>query len=182
MQFWKDYEYKNLTFFILSLIASYFLFKSETVHTYILHLGKLEYLGAFIAGMLMVSTFTVSIATVVLLIIGEQVPHLYVGLIATLGSVIGDLFIFHYIKNRGIVDEIKHFFEFLGDDRIANLLKTKYFSWTLPIMGALILASPLPDELGISLIGISEMKTNKLILLSFILRSEEHTSELQSQR
>ena len=94
-----------------------------------------------------------------------------IALIAGIGAVVGDLTIFHFIRNRGLTDEIKHFFHYFGGDKVSHLLHTKYFSWTLPVLGALIIASPLPDELGVSLMGISKMKTLNFILISFLLNS-----------
>ena len=41
----------------------------------------------------------------------------------------------------------------------------------LPVIGAIIIASPLPDELGVSLMGMSQMKASRFILLSYILNS-----------
>ena len=52
-----------------------------------------------------------------------------------------------------------------------HLIHTKYFSWTLPVLGAVIIASPLPDEMGVGLMGISKLKTSQFILLSFVLNS-----------
>ena len=70
-----------------------------------------------------------------------------------------------------MTNEIKHLVEFFGGDKVMHLVHTKYFSWTLPILGAIIIASPLPDEMGVGLMGISKLKTSKFILLSFILNA-----------
>ncbi len=51
--------------------------------------------------------------------------------------------------------------------RIKLLLKLKFFRWLTFLAGGLIIASPLPDELGISLLGFSKMKTSWFIPLSF---------------
>src|SRR3989344_3710076 len=117
------------------------------------------------------STFTVSIGTAILLILAENYSPVFLGIIAGLGAVAGDLTIFQFVHSRGFVEEVKHLFEFFGSDKIHHLLHTKYFSWTLPVVGALIIASPLPDELGVSLMGISRMKPYQFILLSFGLNS-----------
>ena len=54
---------------------------------------------------------------------------------------------------------------------IKKLFHSKYFNWMLPIIGAIIIASPFPDELGVSLIGLSKLSTGKFILLSYVLNS-----------
>ncbi|MEK7660290.1 MAG: hypothetical protein AAB343_03750 [Patescibacteria group bacterium] len=38
-------------------------------------------------------------------------------------------------------------------------------------MGAIIIASPFPDEVGISLMGISQLKNWQFLVISFLLNS-----------
>lgn len=168
---WHRYHYKNLTYLSIGIITAFFLFKNQTFRTFLFHLGNLGYFGAFIGGILFVSTFTVSIGVVILLILTQTLNALEIGLIAGFGAVVSDYAIFHFIRNKGLISEINHLFEYFGGDKISHLLHTKYFSWTLPVIGAIIIASPLPDELGVSLMGISKMKVINFLLLSFILNS-----------
>lgn len=168
---WHRYRYKNLTCLFVSLLISFFLLRNEVFRNFLLHLGNLGYFGAFIAGILFVSTFTVALGSVILLLLVESLSPLEIGLIAGLGAVVGDTVIFQFIRNKGLADEIKHLFEYFGGDKISHLLHTKYFSWTLPVVGALIIASPLPDELGVGLMGISKMKMAQFLLISFLLNS-----------
>jgi len=167
MSYWK---YKNLTLFFISLLGAYFLSRFETFHTFLLSLGELGYLGAFIAGILFVSTFTVATGAVILLVLAETLSPLEIGLIAGLGAVVGDFAIFRFIKDS-LTEEILPIYRLLGGGHITKVLHTKYFSWTLPVIGAVIIASPLPDEVGVSLMGISKMKTYQFVLLSFILNA-----------
>ena len=134
-------------------------------------MGNYGYIGAFFGGILFVSTFTVSIGTALLLLLAETLHPIEIGIIAGIGAVVGDLVIFQYIRNKGLISEIKHFFEFFGSDKLKHLVHTKYFSWTLPVLGAIIIASPLPDEMGVGLMGISKLKTSQFILLSFVLNA-----------
>ncbi len=168
---WHRYHYKNLTYLTISLVIALVLFRLPGLREIIIKLGGLGYFGAFIGGILFVSTFTVSIGMVILLFLAETLNPTGIGLIAGLGAVLSDYTIFHYVRNRGLIDEIKHFFEYFGGDKISHLLHTKYFSWTLPVLGALIIASPLPDELGVGLMSISKLKPYQFLLLSFILNS-----------
>ena len=168
---WHRYHYKNMTYLLLSLIVAFLLFKSESLHNFLQSLGNLGYFGAIIGGALFVSTFTVAAGTIILLILAETLSLLEIGILAGIGAVIGDLTIFQLIRSRGMIDEIKHLFDYLGWDKIYHLWHTKYFSWTLPVVGAIIIASPLPDEFGVSLMGISRLKTAQFIGLSFLLNS-----------
>lgn len=166
---WHRYHYKNVTYLLLSLVIALVLVKNEIFHSFLLHLGSLGYLGAFIGGILFSSTFTVSIGAVILMILAETLHPLEVALLAGLGGVLCDLTIFHFIRSKGLTEEIKHLFQYFGGDKISHLIHTKYFSWTLPVLGALIIVSPLPDELGVGLMGISRMKLLNFIILSFML-------------
>jgi len=171
MRLIKSYRYKNITFLIFSLIFAVILVRDERFHSILLHVGNLGYLGAFIGGLFFTSTFTIATGTIILLVLAESLSPVLIAVIAGAGAVIGDLTIFQFVRSRSFVDEIKHIFEFFGGEKIHHLIHTKYFSWTLPVVGALIIASPLPDELGISLMGISRLKTRDFVILSFILNS-----------
>ena len=103
--------------------------------------------------------------------LAEHLNPLEIALIAEVGAVIGDTTIFQFIRTKGLVDEVKHFFQYFGSDRLKHLIHTKYFSWTLPVIGAIIIASPLPDEVGVGLMGISHMTTWKFMTISFLLNS-----------
>ncbi len=166
---WQRYRYKNITCLLISVLLAFFLLRWEPFRNLLFQLGDWGYIGAFIGGILFVSTFTVAAGTVILALLAESLSPIEIGIIAGLGAVVGDLTIFRFIRNKGLISEITHFFTYFGGDKFSHLLHTKYFSWTLPVVGALIIASPLPDELGVGLMGISKMKTYKFLLLSFIL-------------
>src|SRR3989338_2735226 len=167
----KSYKYKNLTFLAISLFIAFVLLRNETFHSYLLHLGNLGYIGAFISGILFVSTFTVALATLVLLVLSEGLSPIDIGIIAGLGAVIGDVVIFRFVKDS-LAQEIGSIYNlFDHNHHLKKVLHTKYFSWTLPVVGALLIASPLPDEIGVSLMGLSKMKIPQFLLLSFVLNS-----------
>ena len=170
MHYWRSWKYKNLTLIGLSVFITLLLSGYETFHSLLLNLGELGYIGAFIAGILFVSTFTVTTGALILLVLAEKLSPVEIGIIAGLGAVIGDLIIFRLVKNN-LFEEIQPIYEKLGGDHLANVLHSKYFSWTLPVIGAIIIASPLPDEVGVSLMGISNMKLYKFLLISFILNA-----------
>jgi uncharacterized membrane protein YdjX (TVP38/TMEM64 family) len=168
MAHWK---YKNLTFLVFSLVLAYFVLRNETLHSYLLHLGNLGNIGAFFAGILFVSTFTIATGAVILLILAETLSPVEIGLIAGLGAVVGDFAIFRFVKDD-LAREIKQIYSLFDRNHHAmKVLHTRYFSWTLPVVGAIIIASPLPDEIGVSLMGISKLKAYQFLLISFILNS-----------
>lgn len=171
MSAWRKYKYKNLTLFFLSLIFAFLLGRYEPFRALLLNLGDFGYIGAFFAGALFVSTFTVSIGAVILFILAESLLPLEIAIIAGLGGVVGDFTIFRFIKDN-LSSELGSLYDHVdGDHHLQKILHSKYFSWTLPVIGAIIIASPFPDELGVSLMGISKMRTYQFLIVSFFLNS-----------
>ena len=171
MQYWLSWKYKNLTLVAISIIFAIILSRFEVFHSFLLNLGNFGYVGAFIAGILFVSTFTVATGVVILLVLAQNLSPIEIGIIAGLGAVVGDFTIFRFIKDN-LAKELKLIYDHIdGDHHFKKVLHTKYFSWTLPVIGAIIIASPFPDEIGVSLMGISKMKTHQFILISFLLNA-----------
>lgn len=136
-----------------------------------MHLGSFGYIGAFIAGLLFVSTFTVATSALVLLVLAETLSPIEIGLIAGLGAVVGDMLIFHLVKDN-LTYEIEDIYNQVDRKKhLKKLFHSKYFNWMLPVIGGIIIASPLPDEIGVSLIGISKMSAFNFVLISYISNS-----------
>jgi hypothetical protein len=166
----KKHTYTNLLFASIGIVFAILLSRYESFQTFLFSLGDLGYIGAFIAGILFVSTFTAATGILILLVLAEKLVPLEIGLFAGLGAVVGDVTIFQFIKD-GLLDEVEDIYHRLGGRKLSHILHVKAFRWTLPVLGALIIASPLPDELGIGLMGISKIGTLRFIILSFILNS-----------
>ncbi len=171
IKYYKHWKYKNTTFLLLSFVLAFFVLRNESIHNFLLHLGNFGYLGAFLAGVLFVSTFTVAIGAIILLVLAEALSPIEIGIIAGFGAVVGDFVIFRFIQDD-LASEIKYIYSKLDTKRhLQKVFRTKYFSWTFPVLGAVIIASPLPDEIGVSLMGISNMKTYQFLLISFVLNA-----------
>lgn len=164
-------KYKNLILMILGITIAIFLSKNESFVSLLLHIGKLGYIGAFLGGVLVVSSFTVGIGAVILVILSKEIPLLLLSLLAGIGALTGDLIIFKFVKD-GLFNEIESIYNNIDSrHHIIKLLHTKYYAWALPVIGALIIASPLPDELGVTLLGLSKTSTPKFALISFTLNT-----------
>lgn len=168
MQKVKSFKYKNLLLTFFGIIFAIILSRYEPFHLFLLNLKDYGYIGAFFAGMLFVSTFTFATGAIILLVFAEALNPIELALIAGLGGVAGDFLIFRYIKND-LTKEIELIYKNIGGNHLSKVLHTKYFSWTLPVIGALIIASPVPDEIGVSLMGLSKMSIYKFLLIAFVL-------------
>jgi len=168
---WGNFQYRNIANLLLSIVLAFLIFNNSTFRELLYHLGGYSYLGAFIGGMFFVSSFSVSIGIVVLILLINILPLFQIALIAGLGAAVADLLIFRFVRDSGLIVELKQIvFKFKGD-KVAEFFHREYLKWVLPVLGAIIIASPLPDELGVGLMGIAKMKQRRFILLAFILNT-----------
>lgn len=135
----------------------------------------LPYLGFFVAGMFFTSVFTTAPAIVVL---GEFALHnnlAAVALLGGMGAVIGDFILFTFVKDRVAID-FKYIFQLSRNKiplvkRLSAVFHARLFRFMAPFIGGLIIASPLPDELGVTILGLSKMNNRMFILLSFVFNT-----------
>lgn len=166
----RHWKYRNTTLLVVSLVLLFLLADTEVAHALIKQIGTYGYLGAAITGIFFVSTFTVAPASVVLFHLAQEFNPILIALFAGGGAVVGDLLIFRFLKD-GVFDEMRPLIKKLGGSHFSVLFRTPYFAWLLPVVGAFIIASPFPDEVGIGLLGLSKITWWQFALLAFILNA-----------
>ncbi len=164
-------KYPKFLLFFITVMISYIVFSnghSLPLKNAIISLG---YLGTFIAGVFFAYSYTAAPATALFLILAKEQNLLIAGMIGGLGALIGDLVIFSFIK-MSFKDEIKK----LAHEKIVVYLDRTFpyniKKYLIPVFAGFIIASPLPDELGIALLAISQHISIKIFaLLSFALNT-----------
>jgi len=131
-------------------------------------MANFKYLMSFVAGLLFSSIFTVAPSVVLISEIAKYNSIIVTSLLGGLGALISDLLIFEFIKDR-VTEDIAYLIKQTHAEKISHIFKKRLFRWLMPFLGALIIASPLPDELGITIMGLSKTKTYTFVLLSFLL-------------
>ncbi len=167
---YKRWRFKN-TFLLIIILFLVFHFTGTEAGKNLIHIfSKLGYFGSFVAGIFFVSTFTVAPASIVIFKFAQIYNPILVAITAGLGGVVGDYLIFRFLKDN-IFHEIRPVFMKLGGSYIVRLLGTPYFGWLAPVLGAIIIASPFPDEIGVGLMGISKLKNWQFLIITFLLNS-----------
>jgi hypothetical protein len=167
---WRRWKFKNTALLALSIVAFFYLAKTPQVDAIIKSVGGLGYLGAFITGMFFVSTFTVAPAAVVLFHLADRLHPIEIALLAGAGAMLGDYLIFRFMQDR-VFAELLPLIRKLHTPRLRALFKSPYFAWVLPVVGAFVIASPLPDEVGVGMLGLSRVKRWQFFLLAFVLNA-----------
>lgn len=164
-------KYKNISLLLLGIVFTFFLLTFELFQNTIVRLGSFGYLGSFVAGIFFVSTFTVVPSGTSLFLLGQNLNPYLLAIIAGSGAVIGDLIIFRFVKDELYHEIGKLAQEVIRKKYIKRIVQIRTFSYLLPLVGAIIIASPFPDELGIAMMGLTKIKTAKLVVLTFILNT-----------
>lgn len=132
------------------------------------------YISVFLAGILFSMGFTAPFGLFMLIEMSSEVHPFLGALVGGLGALLVDMTIFH-VARFSLHDELrrlasKGFIRFaislLYHERMPDRLR-KYLVWSF---AGIIIASPLPDEIGVTLLsGISTINARKLTLFCYVL-------------
>lgn len=166
----SKWRHKYLWLFLAGIVFAFLVTRSDVTREWLLRLTDYGYFGAFLGGVLFIFTFTTATGLIVIAELSQTMSPLMVGVIGGAGAVAGDMAIFFFARKE-LEKEVKFSLKRLGGNFLLSLLKLKPLKWLLPIVGAVIIASPFPDEIGVSLMGLSKIKTYKFFLLAFVLNA-----------
>lgn len=125
-------------------------------------------LASFFAGIFFTSLFTITPAAAALAELSNYAPFLSVGLAGAAGAVLGDLILFFFVRDTVSAD-LSFVVNRSWKRWLARTFHHPLLQWLVPVIGAIIIASPLPDELGLVLMGLSKTRLIVLIPISFAM-------------
>lgn len=165
------FKYPKLTIFAICIIAAYFIFKEPLIVEKISGLNELSYLGMFIAGLFFSFGFTTPFA-IGFFLTAHPDSIVLAGLLGGFGAMLSDFAIFKIIKfsfmdefNR--LERTKPFKESIH--MIKHNIKKKIRNYLLYLTAGFIIASPLPDELGVTMLaGLTHIRLSLFALISFV--------------
>ena len=162
---------RDLGIIVFSIIVAILLIKTGAIEELLKRTQDLWFLGSFIAGMFFTSIFTTAPAIAALGQIAQSSQSvLPVAIFGGLGAMCGDLIIFRFMRDS-LGEDIMRLMKNSGNGRFRSLARLKVFRWLTFFLGALVISSPLPDELGLAMMGFSKTKTSILIPVSFVFNS-----------
>lgn len=127
-----------------------------------------QFVGAFVAGIFFTSAFTTAIATIALGAISLTNAPISVALWGALGASFGDFLMFVFLRDE-LASDMKAVVKKSDYRKVLSFFHVGFVRWFAPIVGALIIASPLPDELGLALMGLSNVRSIYIIPLAFAM-------------
>ena len=168
-----SFKYPKLFLLIVSIIIAYLLFSNKNISNYI-PVTSTGYLTSFIGSILASFGFTTAFGIGFLL--NANPGNIFLAaIIGGIGAMILDMFIFKFIK-FSFTDEFNQIKKTSTIKTIKKIIsKNKSLlirHYLLYIFAGIIIASPLPDELGVSMLaGLTTINAKTLALVSFILHT-----------
>ncbi len=169
-----SFKYPKLFTFIILILLAYHIFTQPFISGWIGWFNNLGNLGIFFAGILTGLGFLAPFGFGLLIKMSSD-TILIASLLAGLGATIADLLIFKIIKSS-FMDEFKRLEKTKLIREIEQIVKKNKSvlirHYLLYIFAGIILATPLPDEIGVSMLaGLTTIKSWKLAIIGFFAHS-----------
>lgn len=168
-------RYPKLFTLLCCIISAYILFQLDFFDYLISLLNSRGYFSVLLAGFLFAYGFTAPFSVAIFATLAPEI-NIYIGaIIAGFGALLADIVIFSFIRTsfKDEFEKLKvtriflHLKEFF--DNNLNSQFQKYLNWTL---AGFFIASPLPDEFGISFLsGFTEINPKIFAIISFALNT-----------
>lgn len=169
-RWWRRYEYKHTTLAFMAIGGFVLALDTVLVQASLGYIYELGILGIILAGLLFTSFFTTVPAIIILIAMADNYNPLVLAFYGAIGSVIGDWIILKVFEEKVGYELLPLAKKFHLKTFLRNLKRKKNRERTT-ILGMLVVASPLPDELGIGLLGIAHLPTISLLVITFLLNA-----------
>ena len=160
----------DMALVVISVGAALWLNSSGLNGKFISMLAGYKWFGIFIAGIFLPLVFTAAPVTVFFLEIFKNTPVLPVVLIGSVGAFFGDFVIFRFAKNR-VAEDLNYIINLKKHQRLAHIFHLKLFRYMTPLLGAIIIATPLPDEFGVAILGLAKITGARFAVLTFLIHA-----------
>lgn len=149
-----------------SIFATIVLIKTDAISYLVSHVSEFGVIGSFVEGFFFTSIFTTAPAIVSILESALYVPAWELAVVGGIGAVCGDLLVFRFVQSS-LVEHILRMAFHPKVMRLGRMIASGPLWWLGPLGGALVIASPLPDEIGLLMMGLSHIRLSQFIPLSF---------------
>jgi hypothetical protein len=164
-------SHRNIIFMSASFVFFYIIITREGIAPIVAAFGDFGYIGAFVSGFLFSYGFTVLPAASTIYLFGGALNVFIIALAGAIGATIGDIFIFRFIR-FSLTPEIKYI---ISHDLHLDLPSTRRIMShprirkILPAIAGIIIALPIPVEVGMVMLGAVNYTTRKVAVMAFLL-------------
>jgi uncharacterized membrane protein YdjX (TVP38/TMEM64 family) len=167
----KRLRYPKFILLALTFVIAYLILEISDLTELRNFVASLGYFGAFISGIMYSYSFTAAPATAILLILAANKNIILTGIVAGIGALLADIIIFRFIRHS-FADEIERLSKESFFKKIAQRLPRAVDKYIVPVIAGIIIASPLPDEIGVSMLASCRIISVRIfMLLSYVLNT-----------
>lgn len=163
----KPHFGRDILIIAASISFAVFLVQHDVIAYFMDFIGFVP-LEAAIAGFFFTSLLTITPAGVTFAEMAHSVPPLQLAAWGALGALLGDLILFFFIRDA-LSQDLMTMLRGSWLRKVKALSKSPFLSWAVPVAGALVIASPLPDEVGLAMLGLSKADLRFLIPISYAM-------------
>lgn len=159
----------KLLLFIVLCAISYWIIEFNHLDNFIKIILPFKLFAIFVAGLMYASFVTTPLSIASFYLLALHTNPLLLALIGGVGAAVGDVLLIHLLRllkkdlprfsTKGLVHDIK------------KLLHSVNLHFVALTLGILIIASPLPDEIGLILLGATKLPDYKIFLISAVLNA-----------
>lgn len=170
-------QYPKFLLLMCSFVLAYVFFEFGFFHGVTVFLNQGGYVATFLGGLLFSFGFTTPFAIGFFLEVAHDVNPFIAAPLGGVGALLADLLIFQIVRNAFFEDELhrfrttrifRYFYHLLHHRGLTETIRT-YILWSF---AGLIIASPLPDEIGVSLLsGVTDIEERKFAVLCYALNT-----------
>lgn len=157
---------KDVLFVLIGAVVAYAFSMSGYLDILLGFIGSAS-ISSFVAGLFYTSAFTIAPASVAISHISGAADPFWLAFWGAIGAACGDLILFLFIRDKFADDLVRS----VRPSLVKHLLSSLHFGflkWLSPILGIFVIASPLPDEIGLAMLGLSKFKVVSLIPVAFL--------------
>src|SRR3989338_7198742 len=170
-------QYPKFLLLLCSFALAYVLFDQGFFHGITIALNQRGYTATFLGGLLFSFGFTTPFAIGFFVEVAHEVNPFVAAPLAGIGAFLADLIIFEIVRNAFFEDELhrfrttrifRFFYRALHHRGLTERLRT-YILWSF---AGIIIASPLPDEIGVSLLsGVTDIEERKFGVICYVFNT-----------
>lgn len=161
---------RDIAIIALGILSVVFLERFGFIERFLASVETFFPLVSFATGIFFTSVFTAAFATVIFAELAQDHSLILTAVFGGAGALLGDYIIFRFVRDT-LLEDIRGLLAIFHADRFAEIFRLQLFRFLAPFFGAVIIASPLPDELGVALLGLSDMSAKKFAVFSFVFNA-----------
>lgn len=169
-RWWRRYEYKHTTVAMLIIVGFVLALDSAVIQGLLLIVREAGLFGIFVTGILFVSFFTAGPATLLLISSAPDYNPVLLSMVAAVGTLVGDWLILKFFEEK-VSYELVPLAKKYGVMPMVKQMRRRRFRPIALLVGMVLIASPLPDEAGLGLLGITKTPMRILLPLVFALNA-----------